>query len=80
MTLTVPTKRNFLIVYESELLARQSWASDPAKLSRFMASVTVTLNGGNTWAREGEAFKATCKELGLPTRVTLKAVHALSAA
>lgn len=73
----LPTKEAFAAEYEARLKANMPWAQDAAKLARFMDSVRMTLNGGGTWKLEGENYKATLKALGLPSSMTLKALHAL---
>lgn len=71
------TKSEFLAEYEKQIIARYSWASNETKRARFMASVKATLNGGNTWSRDGEAYEAALVACGLSKRITLKALHAL---
>lgn len=64
MNILLATKQNFLTAYKVELIARYPWASDSAKLERFMNSVSETLNGANTWNHSGEAVTAAWATIG----------------
>jgi len=72
------TKTAFMNAYRATLLAGYPWAQDSARLEKFMASVKATLDGGNTWNRDGEAFRAACHAIGLsPRKATLKLLQSL---
>jgi hypothetical protein len=72
------TKTAFVIAYQNELRARYEWANDEAKLLRFVKSVEATLRGpDNTWNRDGEAYVAALKSIGLSPRISLKALREL---
>ena len=71
------TKKALYDEYRVQLIAGYAWAKDEARLSRFMQSVRDTLNGGNTFNRDGEAWRAACHNVGISPRISLKALHAL---
>ena len=72
------TKTAFIEAYRAALLALYPWAQDPVRLDRFMASVRTTLDGGNSFSRNGEAFEAACRAIGIaPWKVTLKFLHSM---
>ena len=72
------TKTKFLTLYRAELVARYSWASDTAKLDRFMQSVSDTIHGSvNTWNNDGEAVISAWKQIGGKGKPTYKALRAL---
>ena len=71
-------RAEFLRRYEEELKARFAWAQDMDELSRFMASVEVTVSGeGTTWVHYGDAATAAWKAMGNKGKPTLKALRAL---
>lgn len=73
------TKTAFINAYRATLLAHYPWAQDTARLERFMCSVTETLNGGNSFNRDGEAFRAACHAIGLsPRKATLKFLQSMA--
>jgi hypothetical protein len=73
------TKTAFIAAYRAALLNGYPWAQDTARLDRFMASVKATLDGGNTFNREGEAFRTACHAIGLsPRKATLKFLHSMA--
>ena len=74
-------KTRFLVMYRDELNKRYPWAQDEAKLSRFMASVTETINGTGpgTWNHEGEAVTAAWRAIGGKGKPTKKALRELPA-
>jgi hypothetical protein len=53
MTAKQPTKSAILASYRSEILENCPWASDQAKLDKFIQAAADTLNGGNSINREG---------------------------
>lgn len=71
------TKRSFIKLYREKLIALCPWAKDEAKLDKFMASVIGTIQGENTWNRDGEAALAAWRELGGKGKITLKALREL---
>jgi len=71
------TRQAFLKAYRNSLLAAYAWAGDAAKLDHFMASVSATLDGANTWNHTGEAVTAAWHWIGGKGRPTLKALRAL---
>lgn len=71
------TRANFLEAYRAELLARYPWALDAHRLSKYMDSVTATLNGAATWNNSGEALEAAWKKIGGKGKPTYKALRAL---
>jgi hypothetical protein len=72
------TKTNFRRVYRRELMARYPWANEHARRAKFMLSVRATLNGANTWCRDGDAYYAALKAVGLPKRVSLKTLQSMT--
>lgn len=70
------TKEEFLTAYEACLLC-YTWAADPAKLAKFMASVRATLDGASTWNHDGDAVNAAWKLVGGKGKPSLKALRAL---
>jgi hypothetical protein len=72
------TKDKFMAAYRAELLAQYPWASNPEKLSRFMASVwtSITTNKA-TWNHDGDAVRAAWHTIGGKGKPTLKALCAL---
>lgn len=73
------TKMDFLLAYEREVIARYDWATDKAKLERFMASVANTITGGvATWNHQGPAVSAAWHAIGGTGKVTLAALRSLS--
>jgi hypothetical protein len=74
------TKTAFLQAYRAALLAGYPWAQDTERLEKFMTGVKATLDGGNTFNRDGEAFRAACHAIGLsPRKATLKFLHSMPA-
>lgn len=71
------TKTIFLATYRAELFARYEWAKDQERLDNAMEAVRATLNGKNCWMRSGISYETTLKALGLPKRITLKALQQL---
>ena len=77
-TAAAATKYAFLMAYARELTDRYAWARDDAKLSKFLDTVLGTLlTKDHLWSPEGEACAAALKSVGLPKRVTVKALRAL---
>lgn len=71
------TKIAFCEAYEASLRRMYEWARDENKLAKFMLSVERTLDGENTWNRSGDAYDEALRIVGLPRRITLKALQAL---
>jgi hypothetical protein len=72
------TKTAILASYREELKT-YSWASDTAKLDRFMEAAKRTLDGGNEIERTSHAWQRALELNGIFGRKnqTLKALHAL---
>jgi len=71
------TQANFLAQYRAELVSRYDWANSPERLERFLSSVAITLNGGNTWNHDGEAVTAAWKAIGgkgKPSKIALQSL------
>ena len=71
------TKQAFLEAMQRELVARYAWAREPERLDRFMSSVRVTVEGGMTWNKDGDAATAAWRAIGGKGKLTYKALHAL---
>lgn len=61
----------FLEAYRRELLAHYSWASDPYRLAKFMASVEATLRGAGTWHHISPVVTLAWRAIGEKSRPTL---------
>lgn len=73
-----PTKSEFLVLYQRELIKRFKWAEDADKLARFMGAVRDTLDSATgSWDYGGEASKVVWQALGGKGKPTLKALRAL---
>ena len=72
------TKNDFIAAYRAELLANYQWATDTAKLDRFMTVVADTLAGANTWNHNGIAVTAAWRTIGGKGTPTKKALRALA--
>ena len=74
------SKNDFLAAYRNELIARYTWASDSARLDRFMESVRITImTAATTWNHEGDAEVAAWLTVpGKKGKPTLKGLRALS--
>lgn len=72
------TKQEFLNAYKADLVKRYTWASDTAKLDKFMASCVATLNGALSWNHDGEAVTAAWRAIGGKGKPSLKALRALT--
>lgn len=72
------TKTAILATFREEL-KRYPWASDEAKLDRFMEAARDTLHGGNAIDRTGHAWQRALELNGIfgAKNQTLKALHAL---
>ncbi len=71
------TKKDFLAAYRDECM-KSAWASDHAKLERYMSSVENTLKGANTWICDGPGVRAAWTLIGGQGVVSLKKLRALT--
>jgi hypothetical protein len=68
----------FLIAYRARLVAFYAWASDTAKLDKFMAACTLTISTArNEWNHDGDAVTAAWHAIGGKGKPTLKALRSL---
>lgn len=71
-------RKQFVAAVRGEITARYPWATDAAKLERFMAAVVKTLTTEcNAVSLDGEAFRAAWRHVGGKGRPTYKALRAL---
>ena len=73
------TKTEFLDRYRASLIAEFAWADDPARLERFMQSVsnTICLNH-NTWNHASAVADRIWRAAGFKGKATLKGLRGLS--
>lgn len=70
-------RADFLAALRERLEVTYDWASDTAKLERFMESVDKTLDGANTWNHSGKATTKAWRQIGGTKRPTLRDLRAL---
>jgi hypothetical protein len=75
----MPATKTAILATYRELLKVYPWASDEAKLDKFMAAARETLDGGNAIDRTGHTWLRALELNGIFSRKgqTLKALHAL---
>jgi len=72
------TKASLLAAYRARLAASgMAWTVEPGKLDAAMEKTRATLNGAGLVDTTGTYFQAARRDVGLPSRMTLKALHAL---
>jgi hypothetical protein len=72
------TKTAFLAAYRAKIVANYPWASDSAKLDRFMAAVETTIRTEQKpWSIVGAATTEAWQEIGGAGKPTYKALRAL---
>ena len=71
------TQLDFLTAYCKQLVNTYPWARDDAKLIPFLAAVSATLDGDDTWIHDGAATQAAWRDIGGKGKVTLAALRAL---
>lgn len=72
------TKQQFLCAYRNHIIASYAWASDEAKLNRFLESVEATIKTTQApWDFHGAAVKKAWHNIGGKGSPTLKALRAL---
>lgn len=73
------TKTAFIEAYKRELITQYPWASDQAKMTRFMEGVRDTLAGVSTrWNHVGEASNAAWRAIGQSGKPSLVKLRALA--
>ena len=74
-----PTKAALFAAYVARLEGSgMAWTADPAKMDKAKEQIRRCFNGSKEIDITGRFFVAALAEVGLPKRITYKALHALA--